>query len=435
MIINTLDIINSIVQAGIIVCTINYCLKNEYKRNSKYLILYTVVTSLCFIILYKIIGNSSVNILITHCISLFIPCFLFRKDILGVIVGHTIIYFAIACNSLIFSNIFFALNKLINKAEYTAILQVSLVYVPQFIMAFIILNKLDIVNKIYRTIRSKNFSIISFLILSFIVDFIGAFNIITNIEESYLFISIILWLLLIFLIFITLYFSSNNKKNKEIHNINRSLEEKVFELKKIKHDYGSQISYLYGLHLMKNHDGLGEALKDIINGNNSISDKIQIKNKEYSIIAAITSSISTENIDILIDENVEIKEFPFEEVELQRVISNIVTNSVTAMGGKGRITIITLYEFGKVVIKIKNDGPQIDKTIIHNIFKAGVSTKKDTDGNHGFGLSIVKDIIDKYSGRIEVFSDINETEFKIIMPMRVKKTSTNNYNINSQICN
>ncbi len=47
-------------------------------------------------------------------------------------------------------------------------------------------------------------------------------------------------------------------------------------------------------------------------------------------------------------------------------------------------------------------------------------------------MSIVKDIIDKYSGRIEVFSDINETEFKIIMPMRVEKTNTNNYNnINS----
>lgn len=432
MIINALDIINSIVQAGIIICAINYCLKNEYKRNNKYLILYTVVTSLCFIILYKIIGNSSVNILITHCISLLIPYFLFRKDILGVIVGHTIIYFAIACNSLIFNNIFFALNKLINKVEYTVILQVSLVYVPQFIMAFIILNRLDIVNKIYRTIRSKNFSIISFLILSFIVDFIGAFNIITNIEESYLFISIILWLLLIFLIFITLYFSSNNKKTKEIHNINRALEEKVFELKKIKHDYGSQISYLYALHLMKNHDRLGEALKDIIDGQNSISDKIQIKNKDHSIIAAITSSISTEDIDILIDENVEIEEFPFEEVELQRVISNIVTNSITAMDGKGRITIRTLYEFGEVVIEIKNDGPQIDKSIIHNIFKAGVSTKKDTDGNHGFGLSIVKDIIDKYSGRIEVFSDINETEFKIIMPMIVENTNTNNYNnINS----
>ncbi len=66
MIINALDIINSIVQAGVIIYTINYCFKDEYKRNNKHLILYTIITSLFFIILYKIIGNSSVNILMTH---------------------------------------------------------------------------------------------------------------------------------------------------------------------------------------------------------------------------------------------------------------------------------------------------------------------------------------------------------------------------------
>ena len=37
------------------------------------------------------------------------------------------------------------------------------------------------------------------------------------------------------------------------------------ELKKVKHDYGAQISYLYGLHLMGQHERLGSALKDIIN--------------------------------------------------------------------------------------------------------------------------------------------------------------------------
>ncbi len=142
---------------------------------------------------------------------------------------------------------------------------------------------------------------------------------------------------------------------------------------------------------------------------------------------------------------------------MQRVITNIVTNSVTAMNGRGIIRIRTLYEFGKIVIKIQNDGPKIDKKILKDIFKAGVSTKKDTDGNHGFGLVIVKEIIDKYSGRIEIFTDINETEFKIIMPMRVRieiftdinetefkiimpmrveENNINNYNnINSQSCN
>ena len=436
MIINITDIINTIVQTGMIICTINYCLKSEYKKNIKYLILYTIITSLVLIIVYKAIGNSSLNILIAHCISLSMPYLLFKKDILGVVVGHTIVYFAIACNSLIFSSIFFAFNKLLDKAEYIEILQISLVYVPQFIMAFIILKKLDIVYKIYRAIRSKNFSIISFLILSLTVDFMGAFNIIMNVEESILFINIILWSLFIFLFFITIYFSSNENKAKEISELNKVLDEKVFELKKIKHDYGSQISYLYAVYLMKKYDKLGELLKDIIDGYNSISEQIKVENKDDSVIVAIVNSIPTENVNIIIDENVEIEKFPFEEFELQRVITNIVNNSVTAMNGRGIIRIRTLYEFGKVVIRIQNDGPKIDKEILKDIFKVGVSTKKDTEGNHGYGLPIVKDIIDKYSGRIEVFSDTNETEFKIIMPIRIEKNSKNTYEyINSQSCN
>lgn len=419
MIINIVDIINSLVQSIMIIATINYCLEDEYKKDNKELILYTIVTCLGFVISYKFIGNSSLNILITHCISLIIPYCLFRKDILGITVGHTIIYFAIAFNSLIFSNIFMTLNMLINKEEYVQILQILLIYAPQFIMAFIILRNLDSINKIYKVIRSRNLSTISFLILSLILDFIGSFSIIIQGENNPIFLNIIFFALSAFLVAITIHFANSEKKAKEIHDLNIALEEKVLELKKIKHDYGSQISYLYALHLMKRHDRLGELLKDIIDGHNSITDQVQVSNRSDSIIATIVNSISTKDINIVIDEQAKIEEFPLEEVELQRVISNIITNSVTAMDGRGIITIRTLYEFNKIIMKIENNGPEIDKGIITKIFEEGFSTKKDDKGNHGYGLSIVKDIVEKEAGKIELFSNNKKTEFKIIMPIRM----------------
>ena len=419
MIINIVDIINSLVQSIMIIATINYCLEDEYKKDNKELILYTIVTCLGFVISYKFIGNSSLNILITHCISLIIPYCLFRKDILGITVGHTIIYFAIAFNSLIFSNVLMTLNMLINKEEYVQILQILLIYAPQFIMAFIILRNLDSINKIYKVIRSRNLSTISFLILSLILDFIGSFSIIIQGENNPIFLNIIFFALSAFLVAITIHFANSEKKAKEIHDLNIALEEKVLELKKIKHDYGSQISYLYALHLMKRHDRLGELLKDIIDGHNSITDQVRVSNRSDSIIATIVNSISTKDINIVIDEQAKIEEFPLEEVELQRVISNIITNSVTAMDGRGIITIRTLYEFNKIIMKIENNGPEIDKGIITKIFEEGFSTKKDDKGNHGYGLSIVKDIVEKEAGKIELFSNNKKTEFKIIMPIRM----------------
>ncbi|SCI75743.1 Nitrogen regulation protein NR(II) [uncultured Clostridium sp.] len=420
MIINVIDIINSIVQCIMIIRTINYCLKDEYKKNNKELILYIIITCLGVIVSYKLVGNSSLNVLITHCISLMIPYLLFKKDILGIIVGHTIIYCAIAFNSLIFSNIFFVVNNLINKPEYIQSLQIMLIYLPQFIMAFIILQNLNFVNKIYKVIRSKDLSVISFLILSLILDFIGSFSIIIHGENNPIFLNIIFFLLSSFLVAITIYFANSEKKTNEIHSLNVTLEEKIVELKKVKHDYGSQISYLYALHLMGKYDRLGELLKDIIDGHNSISDQIQVSNRSDSVISTIVNSVSTKDINILIDEQVEIEEFQFEESELQRIISNILRNSVTAMNGRGIITIRTVYDINKVIMKIENNGPMIDKDIIDQIFEAGFSTKNDSEGNHGYGLAIVKEIIEKKLGKIEVYSDDSKTEFKIIMPLKEK---------------
>ena len=69
----------------------------------------------------------------------------------------------------------------------------------------------------------------------------------------------------------TLYFAAIERRAREIEKLNNALEGRIEELRKVKHDYGAQISYLYGLHLMKRYERAGELLKDIINGHNSIN--------------------------------------------------------------------------------------------------------------------------------------------------------------------
>ena len=96
------------------------------------------------------------------------------------------------------------------------------------------------------------------------MDFLISFNLIVYGNDNPVYTNVIFILLSIFFISVTLYFANNQKKSNEIYKLNRELEEKIVELRKIKHDYGSQISYLYALHLMKNHDRLGELLKQII---------------------------------------------------------------------------------------------------------------------------------------------------------------------------
>ena len=251
MIVNVADMINSILQCTMFILTINYCLEKEYKKNIKQLTIYTIISWIAVTISYKLVGNSSLNVLITHIISFGVPYLLFKKDFLGVVVAHTIIYFAITLNLMIGSNILFGFIYPRINESYTGIFTIMLIYLPQIIMTFVILKNLNRISKIYKAIRSKNLAVISFFILSFIVDFIVSFNLIIHGQDDPLFVNVMFLLLSLFLISLTLYFANSEKKAKEIHRLNITLEEKVLELKKVKHDYGSQISYLYALHLMK----------------------------------------------------------------------------------------------------------------------------------------------------------------------------------------
>ena len=86
------------------------------------------------------------------------------------------------------------------------------------------------------------------------------------------------------------------------------------------------------------------------------------------------------------------------------------------MKNRGVITVRTYYEFNKFVIKIQNNGPKIEESIINRIFEPGFSTKKDEGKNHGFGLAIVKEIVEKYDGNITVSSSEKFTEFLMKFP-------------------
>ena len=212
---------------------------------------------------------------------------------------------------------------------------------------------------------------------------------------------------------ITIYFSNIEKKSNQVLIANSFLEKKNEELKKIKHDYGSQISYLYGLHLMKKYDKLGDALKNIINDNSAISSEVDVINKPNSSIADIVYGIEHKGINIIINDEINFDDVNISEIDYQRVISNILRNAVTALNDKGIIEVTTYYAIRSVIVQIKNNGPKIDESIIDKIFDTGFTTKENQNKENGFGLSITKEIVEKNNGSISVKSNDSFTEFKI----------------------
>ena len=115
--------------------------------------------------------------------------------------------------------------------------------------------------KVNLIIKSRVSSIFVLITTTLVVDFIISFLFIYNDKDNPLFKEIVFLLLGSFIVLLTLYFANIEKKSIEISRLNKELEKKITELKKIKHDYGSQISYLYGAYLMENYEKLGDLLK------------------------------------------------------------------------------------------------------------------------------------------------------------------------------
>ena len=291
-------------------------------------------------------------------------------------------------------------------------------YVPYFIVDIFILLRKDLIYRIYLFVRSKNLSMMSLIITTVVADLVIAYNFIVYDIDNLIIKNIIFVMTGLFIIGIILYFASIEKKSKEIMLLNKELEEKINDLKKVKHDYGSQISYLYGLCLMGKYDKLTDSLKSIINGHDNIISEVEIYNND-SIISMIVNGIKHKGINIFVDEQASLEDINVSEMEIQRIVSNILNNSVTAMNEKGLIIVRTYYSLNSVVIKIQNNGPKIEDEIIDKIFDVGFTTKENSNKEHGLGLAIVKEIVERNNGKVSVSSNDTITEFIIKIPVKI----------------
>jgi len=108
-----------------------------------------------------------------------------------------------------------------------------------------------------------------------------------------------------------------------------------------------------------------------------------------------------------------------EELQLEEVLINLLTNSIQAMSSQshGSIWIEPEVRETKVIITIRDDGPGIAAEVRDRIFDPFVSTKPLGQGT-GLGLSICYGIVKRYDGEIRVQSEPGQgATFQVILPV------------------
>jgi len=103
--------------------------------------------------------------------------------------------------------------------------------------------------------------------------------------------------------------------------------------------------------------------------------------------------------------------------ELNQVWTNILHNALQAMDYKGTLKVAISQQDNYAIVAITDSGQGIPYEIKEQIFTPFFTTKAAGEGS-GLGLDIVKKIVDKHDGKIEVDSQVGKgTTFSVWLPV------------------
>ena len=144
--------------------------------------------------------------------------------------------------------------------------------------------------------------------------------------------------------------------------------------------------------------------------NNDFKEKINMKNTIEKICSEM--SIKAKKYEIKIEADLEQDLYLYaNKSDINSMIINVIDNSIKYGNVKSTVTIKLFKSGNNINIVIEDKGKGMDTDILKNIFepfyRGSEEFKNKRDGN-GLGLSIVKSIVDKYNGKIDIKSEINK---------------------------
>ncbi len=148
---------------------------------------------------------------------------------------------------------------------------------------------------------------------------------------------------------------------------------------------------------------------------------LESTNLEQVIKDVASFALAGTSVHFNLNVKVPVKNLECDPYALSQIFLNLMINSMQAQASLISIEIDKVTEGEKNFLKIifSDDGPGIPPEILSKIFNPFFTTKKE---GSGLGLFIVKTLVEKLGGQIEVESEIGKgTRFTISLPYKVWK--------------
>lgn len=198
----------------------------------------------------------------------------------------------------------------------------------------------------------------------------------------------------------------------------KNLEQLNSILRAQRHDYLNHLQVVYGMLELEEYEELKGYLEPVYK--DMMKTGKALKTSKPGVNALISAKIGEaerRGIDMYIEVKSDLKKLDIPDWELCKVISNIIDNAMTALEEREndrKIWIDINESMDAYRFEIANNGPKIDEQGRQEIFKQGVTSKKEE--GHGMGLFIVSNVVKTFRGEIDLLSDSEETRFIISFP-------------------
>ena len=209
---------------------------------------------------------------------------------------------------------------------------------------------------------------------------------------------------------------------------------KVTELKINKNNYDNEYLLEKLEQINKNSNRLLKLVNNIIDitkfeyGSYTLNlENLNIVEVVEDIVLASVDYSTCKGIDLIFDTEEEEIITAIDKDKIERVILNLLSNSIKFTDKDGTIYVYIKRVEKGVSIIVKDNGIGIPQDKLEEIFnrfyQVSEPLKKHEEGS-GIGLCIVEEIIKLHSGKIQVTSRVNEgTNFEIILPIYVVENS------------
>ncbi|MGE4284823.1 MAG: sensor histidine kinase [Clostridia bacterium] len=282
-------------------------------------------------------------------------------------------------------------------------------------------------------LKDKNIIIIlTILLQAILIIFINQYITITqNIEDIKKFLSAAN-MLIVFLTGCALYslkvLGEDIKKQIE-QNILKSHLQQVESLIKTlhsqKHEYTRHIQTIQAMLYLGEFDNAKTYMNGVVQDYRHTGSMIHTDNPALTALLNSKSEVAA-NKNIVFDFAIkcDLSKLNIPPWDLTSILGNLMDNAFEAVlevRNNRRVGLEIKFEEGQYIIYVYNNGTKLADTHITNIFEAGFSTK-DSEAR-GYGLYIVKKLVDKYQGKIKVVND-ERTAFIVYLPCREVKNDS-----------